>query len=89
MLRLVDTVHKMLTNKLLRLILRDTALANKAYYEIRENCMLVSCGYKLAGKARIFVEHYLDTFHKCEYFALFPETPNSYIPLTITRNEIS
>lgn len=70
-------------------ILKDTALANDSYYEIRENCQLVSCGYKQAGKSQVFIEHYLDTFHNCEYFALFSDQPNSYIPLTITKNELS
>lgn len=63
-------------------------MANQSYYEIRENCELVACGYKLAGKAQLFVEHYLDRFHKREYFALFSNTPNSYLPLTITTNEL-
>ena len=62
-------------------------MANDSYYEIRENCELVSCGYKLAGKSELFVEHYLDTFHNCEYFALFSSKPNSYLPITIQRND--
>lgn len=61
---------------------------NYSYYEIRENCELVACGYKLAGKAQLFVEHYLDRFHKREYFALFSAVPNSLLPLTITSNEL-
>lgn len=69
--------------------LKDIALANQSYYEIRENCQLVSCGYKLAGKSQVFVEHYLDAFHNCEYFALFSYQPNSYLPLTITKNEFT
>ncbi len=62
---------------------------NSSYYEIRENCELVACGYKLAGKHSLFVEHYLDAFHKREYFALFSDTPNSYLPITITSNDLT
>jgi len=61
-------------------------LANKGYNEIRETALLVGCEYKLAGNARLFVEHYVDE-HR-EYFALFSNTPNSYLPLTITTNEL-
>jgi len=64
-------------------------MANQSYYEIRDNCELVACGYKLAGKSSLFVERYLDHFHKREYFALFSTTPNSYLPLTITTNDLS
>ena len=89
MLRLRVNVHVMLTKTQLNLILKDSALANQSYYEIRDNCQLVSCGYKQAGKSQLFVEHYLDTFHNCEYFALFSNTPNSYVPLTITKNDLT
>lgn len=89
MLRLRVNVHVMLTKTQLNLILRITALANLSYYEIRENCELVACGYKLAAKCELFVEHYLDHFHKREYFALFSAKPISYLPLTITTNELT
>ena len=87
--RLRVNVHVMLTKTQLSLILKDNALANDSYYEIRDNCQLVSCGYKQAGKSQVFVEHYLDKHHNCEYFAMFSDAPNSYIPLTITKNELT
>ena len=83
--RLRVSVHKMLTNKLLRRILKDTALANKSYNEIRESALLVGYNYKLATNHGLWVEHYVDETY--EYFALFGET--SQLPLTIITNEIS
>jgi hypothetical protein len=62
-------------------------MANLSYNQIRESCLLVGCDYKLAGKYSLFVEHYVD--EQCEYFALFSSTPNSYLPLTITSNELT
>lgn len=75
-------------NTQLRPILKVTAMANQSYYEIRDNCELVACGYKLAAKCELFVEHYVDHFHKREYFALFSAKPISYLPLTITTNDL-
>lgn len=55
---------------------------NKSYHEIRETAMLVDYDYKLAGKAGLWVEHYVDDTK--EYFALFGENQTSELPLTIT-----
>jgi hypothetical protein len=88
MLRLRVGALKTLMNTQLRPILKVTAMANPSYYEIRDNCELVACGYKLAAKCELFVEHYVDHFHKREYFALFSAKPISYLPLTITTNDL-
>ena len=58
----------------------------KSYNEIRATALLVDYSYKLAGKAGLWVEHYVDETH--EYFALFGEQSNSNFPLTITNNEL-
>jgi len=58
----------------------------KSYNEIRESCLLVSYSYKLAGKHSLWVEHYVGPTH--EYFALFSETSEANLPLTITTNEL-
>jgi hypothetical protein len=64
-------------------------MANPSYNEIRDSCELVACGYKLAANSELFVEHYVNKFQKREYFALFSAKPISYLPITITTNEIS
>lgn len=63
-------------------------MATKSYNQIRESSKLVSCGYKMAGKHQLFVEHYLDNFYNREYFVLFSAQPNSLFPLTINTNEL-
>ena len=77
----------MLTKPQLRPILRAIVMANKSYHEIRATSLLAGCSYKKAGDASLFVEHYVDE-HR-EYFALFSEKPNSYLPITITYNELT
>lgn len=62
-------------------------MANLSYLEIIHTCLLVSCEYKRAGDSQLFVEHYVGP--EREYFALFSNTPDSYLPITITSNEIS
>lgn len=62
-------------------------MANKGYNEIRATALLVDYSYKLAGKYGLWVEHYVD--EQREYFALFGETHNSLLPLTITTNELT
>lgn len=54
----------------------------KSYNEIRNTCLLVDYSYKLAAGCGLWIEHYVDE-HR-EYFALFGETNNSPLPITIT-----
>lgn len=59
----------------------------KSYNQIRESCLLVDYSYKLAAKHGLWVEHYVD--EQREYFALFGETSDSQLPLTITTNDLT
>jgi len=54
----------------------------KSYNEIRETCLLVDYSHKLAAGAGLWVEHYVD--EQREYFALFGETSEQLLPITIT-----
>jgi hypothetical protein len=61
-------------------------MANLSYQQLRETCLLVGYNYKLAAKHGLWVEHYVGPTH--EYFALFTETSQSQLPLTIIPHEL-
>jgi hypothetical protein len=71
----------------LNITLKDTALANKGYLEIRESCKLVEYDLKLAGKGKLWVEVYRDSEY--EYRALFPDLDDwSAMPMTILTHKL-
>lgn len=63
--------------------LKDTALANPGYHEIRETCLLVGYEYKFVGKHALWIEVYEDKQH--EYRALFTPSSVNLFPITITK----